>query len=521
MDMIGNATLRDVWQARARHQGAQCALVYEDLAGDTREYSYRQMHDEIIKAANLFLSLEVRKGDRVALQMRNCPEFLFCWFGLACIGAIAVPVNTGYTEQECDYLLGRCGVSLLVCQAAFLPLYRRLSHPLRHRVILREGEGEGEDEATGTIDFQRACAVQPCQLREQVPLSADDVAEILFTSGTTACPKGVELTHANLLFGGHYTAWQGQMTASDRYLSCMPNFHIDFQCSAAMPMLMTGGTLILLEKYSARRFWRQVCLHRATLSHAMPLIVRTLMLQPPRAWERNHCLRDLFFYLNITDAEKQTFERRFGVRLFNSYGMTETVVGAIGDTPGQARRYPSIGRPGMGYQARIVDAQGNPLPPGQVGEICIRGVAGRTLFKGYYDDPAATARLLRGDGWLHSGDTGYCDEEGWFYFVDRAVNLIKRSGENVASSEVEGVLETHPAVSEAAVIGVADPLRDQAVKAIVQLTPGAEVRPETLIAHCAAHLAAFKVPTLLEFVAEFPRTCSGKVDKKRLRLCCG
>ncbi|WGE29805.1 crotonobetaine/carnitine-CoA ligase [Edwardsiella tarda] len=514
MDMIGNATLRDVWQARAREQGEACALVYEDRDGATQEYSYRQMQVEIVKTANLFLARGVEKGDRVGLQMRNCPEFLFCWFGLAYIGAIAVPINTGYTAEECEYLVRRCGVSLLVCQAEFLPLYYRLRPMLRH--ILSWGAEQNVAES-----FNAARDAQPDTLRQTVTIGGDDVAEILFTSGTTSAPKGVELTHANLLFGGHYTAWQGQMTARDRYLSCMPNFHIDFQCSAAMPMLMTGGTLILLEKYSARRFWRQICLHRATVSHAIPLIVRTLMLQPVRAWERHHCLRDLFFYLNISLTEKRDFERRFGVQLFNSYGMTETVVGAIGDTPGRERRYPSIGRPGMGYQARIVDARGEPLPPNQIGEICLRGVPGRTLFKGYYDDPQATARLLREDGWLHTGDTGYYDEEGWFYFVDRAVNLIKRSGENVASSEVERVLERHPAVCEAAVIGVEDALRDQAVKAIVQLTPGTEVAAQTLIEHCAAHLAAFKVPTLLEFVSEFPRTCSGKVDKKRLRLCRG
>ncbi|MBW7983658.1 crotonobetaine/carnitine-CoA ligase [Enterobacillus tribolii] len=513
MDTIGDTTLRDMWDERAARYGDKTALVYEDCAGNTREYSYARLGADINRAANLFLSLGIGKGDRVAVQIANSPEFVMCWYGLACIGAIAVPVNTQYTAGECEYLTEKCGVTAVVAEAAFLPLYRTVRHTLRHILLVRGGETLPPD----VLAFETLHQHQPDRLVRCEPLGSDDVAEILFTSGTTSRPKGVVITHCNLLHAGRFTAWQVGITRNERYLSSMPAFHVDFQCSAAMPVFMMGATLILLEKYSARNFWRQVCLHRATLTHSMPLILRTLLLQPVAAWEKNHCLRDMGFYLNISLAEKARFEQRFNVTLFNSYGLSETLVGLIGDCPGDERHYPSIGRPGLGYEAKIADREGNALGPHQVGEIYVRGVPGRTLFREYYNDPQATQATLTPDGWMRTGDKGYVDERGLFYFVDRAVNVIKRSGENIASSEVETLLESHPGVAEAAVIGVPDPIRDEAVKAYIIVRDGVTLSEAEILDYCAAGLAKFKVPSYIEFVRELPRTCTGKVCKKQLK----
>ena len=231
-----------------------------------------------------------------------------------------------------------------------------------------------------------------------------------------------------------------------------------------MAAFSAGATFVLVEKYSARAFWGQVQKYRATITECIPMMIRTLMVQPPSANDRQHRLREVMFYLNLSEQEKDAFCERFGVRLLTSYGMTETIVGIIGDRPGDKRRWPSIGRAGFCYEAEIRDDHNRPLPAGEIGEICIKGVPGKTIFKEYFLNPKATAKVLEADGWLHTGDTGYCDEEGFFYFVDRRCNMIKRGGENVSCVELENIIATHPKIQDIVVVGIKDSIRDEAIK---------------------------------------------------------
>ncbi len=517
MDIVGDKNIRRVWDELSRTYADKTALVFESLAGETREFSYAELNAEINRAANLFLKLHVAKGDRVVIQLYNSPEFLFAWFALAKIGAIAVPVNAHFLQNECASVVAKCKPKIAVIEERFRQLYDnlRLTSGAAIETILI-ARSDPELEIAGCLNFNGLLRRQPATLERIVAVSSADVAEILCTSGTTSTPKGVVITHYNLLFAGHYTGWQGCIRATDRYLSMMPVWHIDLQCTAAMPTFMAGATFILLEKYSARRFWRQVCLHRATLTECIPLMVRTLLAQPQQSWEQSHCLREVFFYLPMTEQEKDDFYRRFNVRFLTSYGMTETIVGLLGDRPGDERRWPAIGRPGFGYDIRIIDEQGNELPPHTVGEIYVKGVPGKTLFKEYYQDPAATADALSAEGWLHTGDKGYVDEDGYFYFVDRQSNLIKRAGENISSTEIENFLLTHPRVADAAVVGVPDCVCDEMVKAFVIPKAGATLDAEEIIAYCRAHIAKFKVPSVVEIRSSLPRTSTGKVKKNIL-----
>lgn len=515
MDIVGSRTLRCMWQERAQQYRDNTALIYEDTAGDIRTFTYQSLDAQINRAANLFLKQGIAKGDKVAVQLYNSPEFIFCWFGLAKIGAVIVPINTQYVQGECSYILTKCDVIALVTEPSFLPIYEALAEKDQRLEQIFVARAPGEQFPVGE-NFDDQLALQAPTLDQHVPLESEDPAEILLTSGTTSLPKGVVLTHCNFQFAGHYTAWQTRLTAKDRYLSMMPNFHIDFQCNAAMAVFTVGACLVMLEKYSARRFWRQICDYRATITHSMPMILRTLMLQPVAQGEDQHCLRDMLFFMHISDQEKLDFETRFKVTLFNSYGMTETLVGLIGDTPAEPRHWPSIGRPGLGYEAKVTDEIGREVAPNVVGDLWVKGVPGRSLFKEYYQDPQATRTALRDDGWLLTGDKAYVDERGLFYFVDRKSNMIKRSGENISSTEVENVLMSHPAIQDAAVIGIADPIRDQAVKAFVIFAPGQSLTLEEILAYCSANMAKFKVPCVVEIRKTFPRTCTCKVDKKLL-----
>lgn len=513
MDMVGGQHLRQMWDCLAEVYGEKTALIVESCAGDVQQFSYASLNAEITRTANLFHALGVRKGDKVALHLDNCPEFIFCWFGLAKIGAIMVPINARLLQEESAWILHHCQARLLVTSTRFYPMYRqiRAAHTTQLETICLI---DGEDEK---LDFQRLKAEQPATLRYTPPLSPEDTAEILFTSGTTSRPKGVVITHYNLRFAGYYSSWQCALRADDVYLTVMPAFHIDCQCTAAMAAFSAGATFVLIEKYSARAFWGQVRHYGATVTECIPMMIRTLMVQPPAPTDSQHRLREVMYYLNLSVAEKDAFIERFGVRLLTSYGMTETIVGIIGDRPGDKRRWPSIGRPGFCYQAEIRDDQNRPLPPGEIGEICIKGEPGKTLFKEYYLRPDATASTLQADGWLHTGDSGYCDDEGFFYFIDRRCNMIKRGGENVSCVELENIIAAHPKIQDIVVIGIKDDIRDEAIKAFVVLNEGETLSQEEFFHFCETHMAKFKVPSYMEIRTDLPRNCSGKIIKKNLK----
>lgn len=516
MDIVGKNTLRDLWDKLAQNYGEKIGMIFEDCYGTITELTYAQLNAEINKAANFFLDLGIQKDEKVAIQLHNCPEFLMCWFGLAKIGAVTVPLNTQYTHAECRYIIKKCGIVTAIIEEEFLPIYdgSRLGTDICIKNILL---ARSEKQIPGIINFGEAKAKQSGELRRLRPLDSEDVAEILFTSGTTSKPKGVVLTHCNILYGGIFTAWQCSLRHEDRYLTIMPAFHVDFQLNAMLPTLTVGATMIMIEKYKATIFWKQVCDYKATITECIPMMIRTLMMQPQQEWEQDHCVREVFFYLLLTNQEKQEFEERFHVRLLTSYGSTESLVGVIGDFPFGERKWPSIGRPGMAYEAKIIDDEGHELPPNTTGEICIKGVPGRTLMKEYYNDPEATATTIDAGGWLHTGDKGYVDEEGWFYFVDRKINMIKRSGENISTTEIEKILMCHPKIAEAAVIGVPDSIRDQAVKAFLVFAAGEFLTIEEILEYCRGHMAKFKVPSFIEIRTLLPKTCTHKIQKKLLK----
>ncbi|MGL5222870.1 MAG: crotonobetaine/carnitine-CoA ligase [Plesiomonas shigelloides] len=517
MDIVGEQNLRQMWDDLARVHEDKTALIYESSTGDVQQFSYRSLNEEINRTANLFHAQGIRKGDHVALHLDNCPEFIFCWFGLAKIGAVMVPINARLLRDESAWILAHSDVRLLVTSPQFYPMYRQIydeNNALINHICLI---GNDIPNDRGVSSFSALKAQQPTTLCYAPPLSTGDTAEILFTSGTTSRPKGVVITHYNLRFAGYYSAWQCALRDDDVYLTVMPAFHIDCQCTAAMPAFSAGSTFVLIEKYSARAFWKQVRKYRATVTECIPMMIRTLMVQPETADDKQHHVREVMFYLNLSEQEKDAFTQRFGVRLLTSYGMTETIVGIIGDRPGDKRRWPSIGRVGFGYQAEIRDENNRPLPAGQIGEICIQGIPGKTIFKEYYNRPDATEKALEADGWLHTGDSGYCDEEGFFYFVDRRCNMIKRGGENISCIEIENILSSHPKIQDVVVIGIKDSIRDEAIKAFVVINEGEELSETEFFEFCERNMAKFKVPSFMEIRADLPRNCSGKIIKKHLK----
>ena len=535
-DIVGNETLRDLWQSVVERKGRRHFLTFQNRVGDVFEYTYAAFDEDVNRIANVFLDVGIEKGDHVALHLHSSPEFLMCLFGLAKIGAVAVPINEQYLADEAEYILENSDAICVVVEPLFYETYQELlarGHYFPKGVVVARAGTESpksnidfssiytplgtvEEGQQGIYDFWMMRCEQSAILRDSCELASDDPVQIIYTSGTTSRPKGVVLTHANMVFSGLYGDWEVSLRGSDRVLTSMPACHSNFQLAALMPVITAGASLIIVEKYSATRFMKQIRHYKATVIQCVAMMLRTLLLQPVDPEEKNHCVREVLYFIPITDAEKEEFEQRFNMRIMNTYGSTESIGWAITDPPVGARNWPSVGRAGLGYKARICDMEDNELPPGEVGEIQIKGERGRSVMLEYYNNPEATENTFSVDGWLKTGDQGYQDDNGWFYFVDRKVNMVKRSGENISTTELEEILEQHPAIAEAAVIGVPDPIRDQAIKAFVRFAPGESMTLAEVEQYCKDHMASFKVPTFYEVVEDFPRTCSMKIEKKLL-----
>jgi crotonobetaine/carnitine-CoA ligase len=512
IDLIGNRTvpglLRDQADARPDHP----AVVFEDPVGATRAYTYRELLDAVLSAAGGFAALGVRPGDKVVMSLSNCPEAVLTLFGLAVLGAVTVPCNTAGTADELTHIARWSDARFAVTDPAYLVTWRQVqAHTSSLQRLIVTGP---EDDASDESSFVELLTAAP--LDADAVRSAEAPLEILFTSGTTALPKGVVLTHANWLWSGERSSRTLRLDEADRLLTALPLFHVNAQSLTLMNALTLGATAILLEQFSARRFIAQIREHRATHTSLVAMLVRTLLAQPEDPADGDHALRRVSYAINVSDEEKDRFERRFAVELINGYGLSEAMTEVTVCPVSGPRRWPSIGLPVIDRQVRIVDDDGREVPDGETGEITVHGIPGRTIMREYYKDPEATARAVV-DGWLYTGDNGYFDERGYLYFVDRSKDIIKRAGENVSASEVERVLLEHGAIVQAAVIAVPDPMRDEAVKAFVVLAEDETLTEEDVQSYCAGRLARFKIPTIVEFRAELPMTSIGKVEKRRLR----
>ncbi len=516
MDIIEQKNLGKFWESLAQRYNSKTALIFEDRNDNTVKFSYFEINEQINKTTNFFIKLGIKKADKVALHLYNCPELLFSWFALAKIGAIMVPINAHYLYKESSYIINKCQPKLVIIEEQFLEIYEQIKKEkktsLQNIVIARKKNKDFHP----YINFNDEIEKQSTIFNKNFKVTSSDTVEILFTSGTTALPKGVVVTHYNMLFAGHYTSWQAQINHEDIYLTVMPAWHIDFQCTAAMPTFSSGATLVLLEKYSARKFWNQICCYRATITECIPKIINTLLLQPKKVWEKNHCLREVFYYLPLATKYKNAFINRFGVKLLTSYGMTETIVGVIGDRPLDKRKWPSIGKVGFSYEIKIIE-DNKVLPENSIGEIYIKGIPGKTIFKEYYNDLKATKKVLNKDGWFKTGDLAYIDSEGYFYFVDRKSNIIKCSGENVSANEIEIFLSSHPKIMESAIIEIIDSIQCEQIKAFVVLKENETLTEEEIIDYCKKNLADFKIPRKIEICNSLPKTYLGKLKKNVLK----
>ena len=490
--------------------------VFVEIAG--QQISYRQFQERVWQTAARFQSLSVGSGDRVCLFLPNCPEFLYCWFGLSLIGAITVPINTAYKRDETAYILNNAEACALVTHTTLLPVAdeaANLASSIRHRLLV--GASSGVTGGETWVDFTQSLE-RSSPLTEFPPVSPAEISMLVYTSGTTGHPKGVQVTHEMYVSAGQGFAHWTQATPDDRFFTCLPYFHANAQYYSTMGALAAGATLVVADRFSASRFWEQVQEARATIVNFIGMMLPVLAKQPESPSDRQNQVRLFYGSPAFSPEFLQASQERFGIDIIVGFGMTETCYGTI-ERLGQPRRPYSCGLPrvypdpSFANEIRIVDDGGNPLPARQPGEIAIRNPV---LMPGYWRNEEQTNLALR-NGWLYTGDLGWLDEDGFLYFVDRKKDVIRRRGENISSQEVEDVIKRHSDVLDCAVIAVPSELGEDEVKAYVVPRPGASFKPQELVLWCAQHLAYFKVPRYIEVRDEFPRTPSLRVRKDLLR----
>jgi carnitine-CoA ligase len=496
LTVVGGRTVGGILLAGAAHHPDRELLVFDPLdGGAVRTWTWAQVAGCAGALAARFAAAGVRRGDAVHLHLPNRPEFLFAWFGAALMGARIVPTNTAAAPAELAFILEHSGA----------------------RVSLTDDAGAGVVEAArGGADGVLRCdaEVEPlATLPEAVAAPEDDLA-VMYTSGTTSRPKGVRVTHANYVYAGETVACGLRLTDRDRFLTVLPLFHANAQYYSTMSTLVAGGTLILASRFSASGWAPTARRHRATVGSLFAAPIRMILAQEARPDWREHDLRVVAFAQDLTALEHGRWTEAIGAPLLQLYGMTETIGPPVMNALGPQARHDAIGRPVLGYRCRIVGEDGAPAAPGQPGELWVGGEPGVSLMAGYLDDPEATAAVLR-DGWLRTGDLVREGDDGLLRFVGRTRDMIKRAGENVAAGEVEAVLLDHPAVTDAAVVGVPDAMRDERIVAFVTL--GATAAPDELRAWCAERLARFRVPEEIVVEPELPRTAVGKIRKHELQ----
>ena len=517
IDVVGRRTLGSVLAHHARTAPNRPCLSFEGPDGAVATWTYAEFDVLVNRTAAALTGLGLEPGQAVNVHLPNCPEFLALLFAAARLGAVLVPTNVALTAEELAYIVDHSESRLLVTDAERLPVaaaVRQRCPRVQH--LLTVGPTAPGEDSSGDVHSLAPLVMAAPAAPPQHGARSDDVAAILYTSGTTARPKGCLVTQAAYLYAGECMAKATRCGPADRHLVVLPLFHAGAQTHSVMPALVSGAGVALMHRFSASRFFAQARRHGCTLADLFAAPIRMILAQPPGPDAAATPLRLVTFAQNVTPEQLDAWQARCGVPLMQLWGMTETVGLPLMNPLDDRRDNMSLGLPVLGYTVKVIDETGQAVGPGGSGQLLVAGVPGRTLMLGYYKDPAATAATLR-DGWLYSGDVVRVGADGYLHFVDRARDIIKRAGVNIAAGEIEAALRAHPAVFDAAAVGVPDPIRDEAIVAFVIARDGFAIDPTELTAWCREQVAAFKVPERIEIVSEFPRTPVGKIQKHLLR----
>ncbi len=472
-------------------------------------WSFAEMLQRTRRAAAGLQQLGVQRGSHVLCWMPNSAEAVLAWFAANYLGAVFVPLNTAYRGNLLRNAVDLSDAEILVAHVSLLPRLESGNIGRLREVVVVGGEVPADDHlryhpATVLTDTDDSELIEP-----DSPVQPWDINFIIFTSGTTGPSKAVLCTYVQTWVGGAMA--MDYFGPDDRLLANLPLFHVS-GAGAVMDRLTKGGTCVLYDGFRPDSFWDTVCRFRITGCCLVGAMTQFLLKQPPSERDRDHTLRAV-----ITvpwNQDSLDVAERYGLEMYTAFNMTEiaTPIRSVANAP----RLGTCGKPRPGIEARVVDVHDLELPHGEVGELILRSSRPWEITQGYYRNPEATAEMWR-NGWFHTGDAFRRDEEGYFYFVDRMKDAIRRRGENISSFEVESEATVHAAVREAAAIPVPSELGEDEVMLVISLTPGHAITPLELLEFMAPRMAHYMLPRYIRILPELPKTPTAKIEKHRLR----
>lgn len=499
LDFPGN--IGDLVEAAAAHYGDKKFFTFDN---EGTSLSFKELNFRVNQFANTLQQEGIKQGTHVSVMLPNCSEFPITWLALAKLGAIMVPVNNRYQLHDLEYLLNDSDSTFMVIHTDYASIFHQVS-PASHQLekVFRVGAGN-EDLGVSLPELAGSMS------GEFIPmdLNLDTVMNLQYTSGTTGFPKAAITTHEYWLVLGEFAA--RSLTSEDVFLTMSPFYYMDPQWELLMA-LFSGCGIVLVDKITLEGFARCVKKYPVTTCWAFPEMMYLTNFKE----DRDHHLKTMLLSAFPASLHKE-FEEQFHVVAREVYGMTE--IGAGTQVPFEDYSLVgtgSVGRPPEFRQMRIVDDNGKDVPVGEMGELLVKG---RGIFKGYYKKPEENTRAFLGE-YFRTGDIFRQDEAGNYYFVSRKKDMIRRMGDNISAIEVEHVLMSHPLIQEAAVVSVKDTLRGEEVKAYILPAHGEtpeSIPPQEIITWCLERIARFKVPRYIEYVQEFPRSASEKIQKNIL-----
>ena len=503
-DEPGN--IRELLELRAQESPDKAFLFSE---ADGRQFTYAEFDGAVDVTARLLSSKGISKGDVVSLLMPNCAEYVIAYFACWKLGALAGPVNSLLKEPETAFVMNNSEAKAILVSSEFLERIERIRGELPHlkSVIRFDDETEATREFTEKQEGGRVVRAPS--------IDKDDDAIIIYTSGTTGKPKGCLLTHGNVIANARQISQWLNFTPRDRLLTIMPLFHMNAVSVTTMSALSAGGSSVISPKFSASKFWNLISDYEITSFGSVATMLSMLLSTYPDGVPEGLKTSQLRFAMcgsaPVPAEVMKKFEETFNCPVVEGYGLSESTCRSTFNPPDERRRAGSCGLP-IGNEMKVFDDDDHEVSAGELGEIVLRG---ENILKGYYKNPEATANAFR-NGWFHTGDIGYRDPEGFFYIVDRKSDMIIRGGENIYPREIDEVLYQHPAVTDAATIGIPDTLYGEEVAAFVVLKDGLTVSEEELISYCTARLADYKCPKTIRIVQDIPKGPTGKLLKREL-----
>ena len=496
-------TLIELMEARASDTGP--FLISPETGA---ELSFRRFREEVHRVAGQIAAEGIQPGDRVAIAVPNGIEVLLAFFGATEAGAMAMPLNPDLKPDEYDFALEHSGSRLTICAPGTLD-----------RVRAKAGTGKRQDSIVGISFNPRDGATLEGGRGGSASLQAapgpDAEALLLYTSGTTSAPKGVEISHRNLTVSAKNVAEWYNLSERDVTACVMPLFHVHGLVASVMASLLSGGTVIVPQRFSASNFWPIIRAYGVTWYTAVPTIHTILLNNALKSGETRDAA-GLRFVRScssaLSPATMEAYEATFGAPILQAFGMTEAAHQALSNPlPPRERKPGSVGLP-TGVEVTILDDDGKELPAGVEGELALKGA---NVTKGYLNNPDATREAFT-NGWFRTGDLARVDEDGYVSLLGRIKELINRGGEKISPLEVDDVLASHPKIAEAVTVAVPHDIYGEEVEAVVALKAGESVEAPEIISFCKEKLADFKVPKAIRFVPVIPRSATGKIQRRRL-----